>query len=81
MRSLNLLMIACALGLSACAAKAPTAYCPYPPIPSQAFTDAILDNAGVVGNIYLNQYKNHLCKFWRVYDNEEYKKHCENTTK
>lgn len=75
-----LIAMLCVSGLSACASKPPIAYCPYPPIPGPSVTDAILDSAGSEGIFYLNRQRKYFCKYWNVYDKEEFKDNCDQIT-
>jgi len=74
MRCLTLTVVACASFLTACASKPPVAYCPYPPIPSSSVVLSLIGDTK--GELFLNKYKKHLCKYWNVYDKEEYEENC-----
>ncbi len=76
MQNRTLLIILCVVGLSGCASKVPTAYCPYPPIMPEKELNYILDNTNEPNNVYLNKYRKYLCKYWNVYDRGEYKRNC-----
>ena len=77
MHKLILIMMVCVLSLTGCASKVPLAYCPYPPALSTLVVDSILNGASPEGNIFLNKYKKHNCKFFRVYDPGRYENMCE----
>ena len=78
---LILISVACAIGLVACKSSPPIAYCPAPPTPPKSVTDRLIDEGGVEGFIFLNDYRKHMCKYWSVYDPEEFKdKQCPQST-